>query len=308
MKNLLLTTLFVLLLVVNACRMGDRQGQKLYQVFDVTPDSLFMPWAEGPVVDENGCLYAVNYKKKGTIGVVYPDGLHELFLNLPEGSVGNGLRIVEGHYLLVADYTNHNVLKVDVRTKELAIYAHDSTMNQPNDIAVTAKGIVFASDPNWSDNTGNLWRINTQGIFELLESDMGTTNGVEVSSDDQRLYVNESVQRNIWVYDLDDQANISNKRLFFQFPDFGMDGMRCDAAGNLYVTRFDKGTVAILSPDGELLREVKMGGQQPTNIAFGGEDGKTCFVTVADRGCIQGFRTEYPGRAFLLANSEIIDR
>ena len=43
---------------------------------------------------------------------------------------------------------------------------------------------------------------------------MGTTNGVEVSPDEKTLYVNESVQRSVWAYDLDTEGNISNKRLF----------------------------------------------------------------------------------------------
>ena len=57
---------------------------------------------------------------------------------------------------------------------------------------------------------------------------MGTTNGIEVSPDETKLYVNESVQKNIWVYDLDSDGNISNKKLFYSFEDYGLDGMRCD--------------------------------------------------------------------------------
>jgi len=36
-------------------------------------------------------------------------------------------------------------------------------------------------------------------------------------------------------------------------------------------------------------------GKKPSNISFGGTDGKTCFVTLADRGCIESFRTKKPG-------------
>ena len=52
---------------------------------------------------------------------------------------------------------------------------------------------------------------------------MGTTNGIEVSPDETKLYVNESVQKNIWVYDLDSDGNISNKILFYSFEDYGLD-------------------------------------------------------------------------------------
>jgi gluconolactonase len=123
---------------------------------------------------------------------------------------------------------------------------------------------------------------------------------VEVSPDEKSLYVNESNHLNIWIYDIMDDGTIANKRLFKKFEDYGMDGMRCDVEGNLYVTRIGKGTVAILSPEGELLKEVVLKGDKPTNVAFGGDDGQTVYVTVADRGAIEAFRTEFPGRSFLL--------
>jgi sugar lactone lactonase YvrE len=171
-------------------------------------------------------------------------------------------------------------------------------MNQPNDLAVMNNGILFASDPNWQEGTGNLWRISTDGKITLLESDMGTTNGVEVSSDQKKLYVNESKQLNLWVYDLDSEGNISNKKLLYKFKDGGLDGMRCDAEGNLYVTRWGSGVVVKISPEGKLLETVKLQGMKPTNIAFGGEDGKTAYVTLADRGNIETFRVNTPGRAW----------
>jgi gluconolactonase len=171
-------------------------------------------------------------------------------------------------------------------------------MNQPNDIAITSTDIIFASDPCWKDSTGNLWRVSPTSELTLMEAKMGTTNGVEVSPQNKFLYVNESIQRRIWRYNLDRQGNISNKTLFYTFPDFGMDGMRCDQKGNLYVTRHGKGTVVVLSPKGKLLREITMKGKLPSNIAFGGNDGKTCYVTLQDRGCVEVFRGEFAGREY----------
>ena len=229
---------------------------------------------------------------------IFIDDHSELFVELPEGSIGNGIKFDNRGNMYVADYTGHNVLKVDMSTREVSVYANEPEMNQPNDLAIDRKGRLYASDPNWNDSTGMLWRIDPDGSVHLLEKNMGTTNGIEVSADERHLYVNESIQRKIWVYDLDSSGNISNKRLFFQFNDHGLDGMRCDMEGNLYVTRFGKGTVVILSPVGEVLKEIELKGKKVTNIAFGGPDGKTCFVTVADRGCIETFRTNVPGRAY----------
>jgi len=125
---------------------------------------------------------------------------------------------------------------------------------------------------------------------------MGTTNGIEVSPDDKILYVNESIQRNIWAYDLSPDGDISNKRLLIKFDDFGLDGMRCDEEGNLYATRYGKGTVVKISPEGKILEEIFLIGKKPSNITFGGEDRKTIYVTLADQGNIETFRVDVKGK------------
>jgi sugar lactone lactonase YvrE len=198
--------------------------------------------------------------------------------------------------MLIADYTNHNILKVDLASKQLSVYAHDSIMNQPNDIAIDSEDRLYASDPNWKAGTGRIWRIDTDGKTTVLEDSMGTTNGIEVSPDEKTLYVNESVQRKVWAYDLSPGGSVSNKRLLIEFPDFGMDGMRCDTEGNLYIARHGKGVVAKISSTGQLLKEIILKGKKPSNIAFGGPDGRTAYVTLQDRNNIETFRVEAPGR------------
>lgn len=279
-------------------KVSDPIGDAPYQAADFTSPGLFTSGIEGPAVNSDGILYVVNFQEKGTIGKVSPEGVAELFVRLPEGSVGNGIRFNSTGKMLIADYTNHNVLQVDMNTLDISALAHNENMNQPNDIAIMDNDIVFASDPNWQASTGQIWKVTPEGAITLLEGNMGTTNGIEVSPDNTKLYVNESVQRNVWAYDLSPEGNIFNKRLLIQFEDFGMDGMRCDTAGNLYITRHGKGTVAIISPEGELIHEVQLTGTKPSNIAFGGEDGKTCFITLQDRGSIEVFRAEYAGRAW----------
>ncbi|WP_199856287.1 SMP-30/gluconolactonase/LRE family protein [Lunatibacter salilacus] len=278
--------------------MENREQEVFYQAKPFTTGGEFTSGIEGPAVDDFGNLYVVNVFREGTIGKVTPKGEVSLFIELPVGSTGNGIRFNSNGEMLIADYTGHNVLQVDMNTLEINVYAHHPELNQPNDIAIMDNDIVFASDPSWKNGTGNLWRVDVSGEFVLLESSMGTTNGVEVSPDNKTLYVNESVQRNVWAYDLSPKGEISNKRLLIQFEDFGMDGMRCDTAGNLYITRHGKGTVAKISPDGELLQEIVMSGSKPSNIAFGGIDGKTAYVTLQDNGNIDSFRIEFPGRAF----------
>jgi sugar lactone lactonase YvrE len=275
-------------------------NEALFVSQEFTPANGFTSGIEGPACDAAGNLYAVNYERQHTIGKVTPDGIASVFVELPTGSIGNGIRFNSEGFMFIADYTNHNVLKVDMDTRNITVHAHEPTMNQPNDIAIGANDILYASDPNWGASTGQIWRVDTDGEVTLLEADMGTTNGIEVSPDEKLLYVNESAQRNIWAYDLSAEGEISNKRLLIQFPDFGMDGMRCDIEGNLYVTRHGKGTVAKLSPAGEVLLEVQLTGKLCSNIAFGGPDGRTCYVTMADRGNVEVFRADLPGRSWQL--------
>jgi len=274
--------------------------EELFVSREFTPVDGFTSGIEGPACDSDGNLYAVNYERQGTIGKVAPDGVASVFVDLPVDSIGNGIRFNSEGFMFIADYTGHNVLKLDMATREITVHVHESTMNQPNDLAIGANDLLYASDPNWSVATGQLWRIDTDGKAILLETDMGTTNGIEVSPDEKVLYVNESVQRNVWAYDLSAGGEISNKRLLIQFPDFNMDGMRCDIEGNLYVTRHGKGTVAKLSPAGEVLLEVELTGKLCSNIAFGGPDGCTCYVTMAARGNVETFRTDLPGRSWHL--------
>ncbi len=196
--------------------------------------------------------------------------------------------------MLVADYVGHNVLRIDMKTRKIEVFAHRAEMNQPNDLAIGPDDTLYASDPNWGKGTGQLWRISSDGRVTRLAKAMGTTNGIEVSPDGKRLYVNESVQRNIWSFDLTAEG-IFNKQLLKRFSDHGFDGMRCDVKGNLYVTRYGKGTVVKLSPEGKILQEIDVLGAKPSNICFGGPDGKTAYVTEVEHQRLVQFRVDHPG-------------
>ncbi|WP_054204062.1 SMP-30/gluconolactonase/LRE family protein [Pseudoalteromonas porphyrae] len=255
------------------------------QSTDLVTDNTFTQGVEGPAFYKNH-LYAVNFAQQGTIGKVDNAGNTQLFVKLPNDSVGNGLQFDAQGNLYVADYVNHNVLKVAADTKQISVFAHNSAMNQPNDIAITKRGALFASDPNWANSSGQLWRINADGQTVLLENKMGATNGVAVNNDNTKLYVNESVQRNIWQYDLDSDLNISNKQLLISFDDHGMDGMRVDNQGNIFVARYGAGVILKISPAGKVLHTYTLKGQHPTNVAFNEEQTKL-YVTMQKRGAIE---------------------
>lgn len=270
----------------------------------ITRTGAFTPGIEGPATDAQGNVYAVNFAKQGTIGLVTPHGATELFVELPDGSIGNGIQIDPEGFLYVADYPRHNVLRIDPKSKAVAVFAHQPQMNQPNDLARHPNGTLFASDPNWAQETGQLWRIDRDGSTHRVAEKLGTTNGIEVSPDGKTLYVNESVQLGIWAFPIRPDMTLGERRLVRQFTDHGFDGMRCDVDGNLYVTRYGKGTVVKLSPSGEILQEIQLPGSRPSNICLGGPDGRTAFVTEVEFTRIVTFRVDRPGLAWTQLNQK----
>jgi gluconolactonase len=267
----------------------------LYTARPLTEPGLFTPGIEGPACDRDGNVYAVNFERQQTIGKVSPEGEAELFLELPGDSVGNGIRFGPAGEMYIADYVGHNVLVVPAGTRQVDVLVHEPQMNQPNDLAITRNGNLYASDPDWQQSEGQIWLITPQGKATRVAADMGTTNGIDVSPDGRTLYVNESVQRDIWAFTIGDDGQLTDKRLLKKFPDHGFDGMRCDVDGNLYVTRYGKGTVVKLSPAGEVLREIDVLGARPSNICFGGPDGCTAYVTEVEHQRLVMFRVERPG-------------
>lgn len=289
-----------------ATALSAADKDELFTAKPLTAKDSFTPGIEGPCCDAAGILYVVNLKlngdgpkKNGDIAVVAPDGKKAaVYVELPEKSVGNGIVFDTKGTMFVADYTGHNVLKIDPKTKKVEVFAHEPTANQPNDLAISGDGTLYASDPNWAKGTGQLWMISTAGKFTKIASDMGTTNGIDVSPDGKTLYVNESVQRNVWAFPIKADGTLGEKKLIKKFDDHGFDGMRCDVDGNLYITRYGAGTVVKMSPDGTILKEISVLGKKPSNICFGGPDGRTAYVTEVEFNRVVTFRVDKPGLAW----------
>ncbi len=281
-------------LIFAAAFPGTQLLQTTHVATPLTRVNEFTKGIEGPACYE-GAVYAVNFQKQQTIGKVTLQGKGEVFLTLPGKSTGNGIRFDKKGNMYIADYVGHNIYKYNMKTKKLVVHAHEEKMNQPNDLTILPDGSLYASDPNWKNKTGQVWHIDPQGKVTLVAKKMGTTNGIEVSPDGKILYVNESAQRNIWKFDIQKDGTLTNKCLFKKFDDFGFDGMRADIKGNLYIARYGKGTVVKLSPEGKVLQEFDVLGKKPSNVCFGGKDGKTIFVTEVEHRRLVQFRVNEPG-------------
>ncbi len=293
MRLLLASTLLIAFTTASA---ADKD--ELFVSKPLTEKNSFTAGIEGPQCDKDGNLYLVALKKATDIAKVTPDGKAAVWVELPNKGTGNGIVFDKKGTMFVAEYTGHNVLKIDMKTKKIEVFAHEPKMNQPNDLAIAPDGTLYASDPNWGNSTGQLWKIGTDGKVTLVAEKMGTTNGIEVSPDGKTLYVNESVQRNVWSFPIKADGTLGEKKLLKKFEDHGFDGMRCDVDGNLYITRYGKGTVVKLSPTGEVLKEIDVLGKQPSNICFGGPDGRTAYVTEVEHKRVVTFRVDKPGLAW----------
>ncbi len=272
--------------------------EELFAASPLTREGEFTPGIEGPCCDKAGNIYAVNFRRQGTIGIVTPQGRGDVFVTLPAGSVGNGIVFDRKGTMYVADYERHNILSIDPKSKTVRVFAHEAAMTQPNDLAITADGTIFASDPNWRNDTGRIWRIGVDGRVTLAADRQGTTNGIEVGPDGTFLYVNEDPD--VWRFTIGTEADkaLADRRLVRHFREPGFDGMRSDVDGNLYICRIGRGTVIKMNPQGEVLREIPVLGKRPSNLCFGGPDGRTVYVTEVEHTRLVRFRVDRPGLAW----------
>lgn len=161
--------------------------ESLFIARPLTTENSFTTGIEGPTCDARGNIYAVNFDRQQTIGRVTPDGKGEVFVELPGKSVGNGIVIGRDGTLYIADYVGHNILRLDPKSRAVSVFAHDDRMNQPNDLALAPSGDLYASDPNWKEGTGQVWRASPTGTLSLVATNLGTSNGIEVSPDGKTL-------------------------------------------------------------------------------------------------------------------------
>ncbi|CCD88500.1 Putative gluconolactonase [Bradyrhizobium sp. ORS 285] len=281
-------------------------ASKLFESTQLTPSGEYTFGIEGPAVDRDGNLFVVNLGKPGTIGKLAPEATaSEKFTELPASSIGNAIRIDAAGTMFIADYKKHNIFAIAPGSTEPQLVFHADEMSQPNDITLTRDGTIYASDPAFKARSGRIWRIGKgpdgtmQGAAMTAPRAMGTTNGIDLSPDGRTLYVGESNSGEIWSYAIGGET-LTQPKLIAKFEPNTIDGLRTDASGRLFVAHILKGSIAVLTPDGRILREVALKAKEPTNLAFGGSDGKTVYVTQRQGGFIESFRTDVEGREHCL--------
>ncbi len=268
-------------------------------------------FTEGPTVDADGAVYFTDLRGAGRILKMAPDGTVTTFRE--PSYRANGL-IFDSEWRLLAceggngDDVLPRITRTNVETGEVEVLADQfegRQLHQPNDLTIDGQGRVYFTDRPGAnvtpEQTGvhGVYRIDPDGSIAriLTEPEVERPNGLVVSPDDSTLYVIETAQqeggaRMIRAFDLAADGTASNMRVFHNFyPGRSGDGMTVDSEGNLYVaaglnrlrgtseTLDTMAGVHVFSPDGELLEHIPIHEDTITNVAFGGDDLRTLYVT-----------------------------
>lgn len=273
-------------------------------------------FTEGPAVDADGCVYFSDILNNRILRRA-ADGTLSTFREPSHRTNGQTFdrqgRLLHCEGAEFGPGGGRRVTRTDLRTGKYEVLTDRTELpdgrvvryNAPNDICVDGRDRVYFTDPCYGDRSAmemdieGVYRIDPDGrVTRIIEQPaIDRPNGVAVTQDGRTLYVVDSCptpggNRKVWSFDLDDAGNASNQRLVYDFaPGRGGDGMRLDAEGRLYVAAgifVPRGPhetadvppgVYVLTPQGELLGRIPVYEDLITNCAFGGDDGRTLYIT-----------------------------
>lgn len=216
----------------------------------------------------------------------------------------NGLALAPNGDVLAGRHLTQAIARIDaagVATDVVTDYMGQA-FSSPNDLTVRSDGTIYFSDPAWQ--LGNraqeldhaVYRVDPEGNVSIAQALADRRpNGVTLSPDESKLYVSAIQPDQILVFDVASDGTLSNMQTFV---DAGSDGMGIDCAGNLYTT---SGDVIVYDPAGQEIGRVTLDGDSgglpdPTNVAFGGPNRTTLFVTGANH--LRSVELQIPGYPF----------
>lgn len=213
---------------------------------------------------------------------------------------GNGMTYDGNLNLLVCEHATSSVARfaggAEDQREVLASHFEGKELNSPNDIVVGRDGSIYFTDPTYGRmpvfGVERPTELDFRGVYRiapdrelhlLVDKQMFTQpNGLCFSPDEKLLYVNDTDQANIRVFDVED-GKLKNMRVFADgisnpaIPG-APDGMKCDAQGNIWVTA--PGGLWVYSAQGERLGKVAIP-EFVANLHWGGDDWRTLFVTAS---------------------------
>jgi gluconolactonase len=256
---------------------------------------------EGPSFDRDGHLYCVDVPY-GRIFRITPDG--EWSVAAEYHGEPNGLKIHKDGRIFIADHL-HGIMVMDPengKIEPVSTRANLERFRGCNDLFFAGNGDLYFTDPgrsSLSNPTGRLFVLRANGVLELLLNNIPYPNGLVMNPEETCLYLAVSRANCIWRVSLNAGPMGRMVGLFIQLSGglAGPDGLAMDEESNLAVAHSQHGTIWLFSKYGEPLYRIRScAGKSMTNLAYGGPDRKTLYVTEAETGSILTARMKVPGR------------
>jgi gluconolactonase len=239
-------------------------------------------WNEGPVwVESQKAFFFSNFEQSPAMNFIGDiikytpaTGQCETWL---AGASTNGLGIAADGNLLGAVNTTQSITEFDLATKQSTVIVDHymgKHFNSPNDLIVHSNGTIYFTDPDYQRGTRvaelptAVYRVDPTGSVQLIETAM-EPNGISLSPDETRLYVEQDGGGGVSVFDLD--ASGVPQGVARPFAG-GTDGIAMDCAGDVYLSAMG----GIFSAAGASVGTIPGGGG--THPTFGGSDGMTLLV------------------------------
>ena len=204
----------------------------------------------------------------------------------------NGMKALADSSFLIADYRRGLVrCSVDGTVADVCSRAGAEHLRAINDLTVAEDGTVYFTDQaqtGLTDPTGRVYRWRAGGEPEAILTNGPSPNGLVLSQDGRELFVAMTRANALWRVPLRDGPSTAKVGVFVQLSGgIGPDGLAMDEAGNLAIAHVGLGSVWLVSPEGEpLMRMRAPEGRRTTNIAYGGPDRRTLFITEAATGSV----------------------
>jgi gluconolactonase len=201
----------------------------------------------------------------------------------------NGLAVDNNGFLIAGTHKYKSLSRFNPETGErtsVAAQYAGNVFNSPNDIVVAKDGTIYFTDPAFQrdaapggqEKTG-VYRVATDGVVTLVDDTITNPNGIALSPNEDVLYVNGGGEQGILrAYPIVNGIPQAGKDLVtgLTIP----DGMAIDCLGNIYLTEHIARKLRVYTPAGEQIAQATTDANL-TNVAFGGTDGKTLFLTGA---------------------------
>ena len=158
-------------------------------------------------------------------------------------------------------------------------------LSSPNDVVVKSDGTIWFTDPTYGlagrkqETPGNyVYRFDPAGSsLTAVVRDAVQPNGLAFSPDERTLYVADSGKpRHIRAFTVAADGTVDQGRVFATIDQGGPDGIRTDELGNVWSSSGDG--VQVFSPAGALVARILLP-ESAANVAFGGPEGRTMFMT-----------------------------